>query len=191
MTRRTIVLAAIAAAVWLVPPAASADHDPPHDPRHNPNCAWDSSRSADYDGDGEPDHMVAGVSHNTSFPRQFVEKVWGPLTGQDELPPFFGGHDGPDDATVVLQGDHRMFGANPAHDEDGNPEQQHNGTIYAHVDYDEVEDGRAPRAEWGAGIYEANHLVMFCGASDADPEAAACLAGYEIYRMTDEPCPQD
>jgi len=195
MTRR-IVLAGLAVAAWLVPFSATADHSPPHDTRRNPNCAWDSKRSADYDGDGQPEHFVAGASHNTSFPRQFVTHVWEPLTGEDQLPPFFGGHDGPDNATVVVQGDHRMLGANPAHveedDPESDPEQLHNGAIYAHVDYDEVENGRAPRAEWGAGIYEANHLVMTCGATDEPVFAVACLNGMEIGRYnSDEPCPLD
>ncbi|HEX9713442.1 MAG TPA: hypothetical protein VGB52_12945 [Actinomycetota bacterium] len=188
MRKLLVALAVIATAGAL--PAARADHDPAHDPRHNPNCAWDSSRSADWDGDGQPDHMVLGVAHNTSFPRQVVTMTE-PYTGMDHVPPFFGSDDGPDNATVVVQGDHRMLGANPAHTEEGDPEQQHNGAIRAHVDYDDVENGRTPRAEWGFGIYEANHLVMACGSTDGDPEAAACLAGNEIYRMTDEDCPED
>ncbi len=188
--KRPLVAISLLAAV-VTSGLAEADHDPAHDTRNNPNCAWDSKRSADYDGDGEPDHMVIGVTHNTTFPRQVVTQVWEPLTGEEQIPPFFGGNDGPDDVTVVIQGDHRMFGANPTHDEDDNPEQLHNGAIYAHVDYDDVEEGRAPRAEWGVGIYEADHLVMACGASDEETEAAVCVAGMEIVRMTDEECPTE
>lgn len=187
---RTRIALLIVAAVWAGPWAASADHPAPHDPRHNPNCAWDAERSADWDDDGEPDHMVIGLAHNTSFPRQVVVLLE-PYTGIDHIPPFFGSDEGPDNATIVVQGDHRMLGANPAHTDEGDPEQQHNGAIYAHVDYDDVERGRTPRAEWGAGIYEANHLVMACGSTDGDPEAAACLAGNEIFRMTPEECPED
>jgi len=192
MIKRLFTLAVLA--LTIVPAVASADHDPRHDTRPNPNCAWDAERSADWDGDGEPDHFVFGVSQNTSFPRQIVTEVWEPLTGMDNIPPFFGQNDGPDNVTVTMQGDHRMLGANPATDESGesdDPEQKHNGAIRFHADYNEVENGRAPRAEWGVGIYEANHLVMFCGSTDQDPEAAACLAGTEIHRMTEEECPED
>lgn len=187
MKLRTLILGATI--VVAVAPVARAEHDPPHDPRSNPNCAWDSRKSTDANHDGEPDHMSTGVAHDTSFPRQVVT-VLEPYGGPDQIPPFFGGHDGPDQVTFWMQGDHRMLGANPTHDEEGNPEQLHNGAIYASVDYDDVESGRAPRAEWGAGIYEANHLVMACGSTDGDPEAAVCLDGEEYYRMTEEECPQ-
>lgn len=190
MKVRTSLGIAVVVAAWIVPAIASADHQPSHDTRHNPNCAWDSRRSTDANHDGEPDHFSTGVSHDTSFPRQIVT-VLEPYGGPDQLPPFFGGHDGPDQITIWMQGDHRMFGANPAHTGDGEPEQLHNGAIYLHIDYDDVESGRAPRMQWGVGVYEANHLVMGCGATDADPEAAACLNGMEIARMTDEECPQD
>lgn len=178
---------------WLVPIGALAGHQPPHDTRPNPNCAWDSSRSVDWDGDGQPDHMVAGISHNTSFPNQVIEKVWRPVTGQDGVPliPWLGANEGPDDVTVTIQGDHRMLGANPPQDENGNPEQLHNGAIRAHVDYDQIENGREPEYELGFGIYEADHLVMLCLSSDAPPEAAVCLAGNDIYRMTEEQCPTE
>jgi hypothetical protein len=192
MIRKMAVLM-IVGAVWLAPALGQADHDPRHDTRHNPNCAWDAKRSADWNGDGEPDHMVVGLGHDTSFPRQIVTVIE-PYTGIDQIPPFFGTTDGPDQVSVVVQGDHRMLGANPPTDETGDsdtPEQQHNGAIYAHVDYDDVESGRTPRAEFGAGIYEANHLVMACGSTDGDPEAALCPNGTEVYRMTDEECPQD
>ncbi len=192
MKSRMLVLAFVAT-IAAAPAAVRADHDPSHDTRYNPNCAWDSKRSADYDGDGEPDHMIIGVAHNTTFPRQIINIIE-PLTGIDQIPPFFGAHDGPDNASVVVQGDHRMLGANPAHDEEGetnDPEQKHNGAIYANVDYDDIEYGRAPKAAAGAGIYEANHLTMACVGTEQDPEAAVCLSGREFYRLTDEPCPQD
>ena len=188
MKRLLAVIAALG--MTFIPALASAEHDPSHDTRHNPNCAWDSRRSTDANNDGEPDHFSTGVAHDTSFPRQIVT-VLEPYGGPDQLPPFFGGHDGPDQITFWMQGDHRMLGANPTHDENGNPEQLHNGAIYFHVDYDDVEKGEAPRAQWGAGIYEANHLVMACGATDADPEAAVCLNGMEFFRLTDEECPLD
>lgn len=191
MSKRLFVLAFIAA-IAAAPSVGQADHDPRHDTRHNPNCAWDSKRSADYDGDGEPDHMIIGVGHNTSFPRQIIT-LTEPYTGVGEVPPFFGGHDGPDNASVNIQGDHRMLGANPPTDREGEsdePEQLHNGAVYAHVDYDDLESGRAPKATAGAGIYEANHLAMACVGTEQDPEVAVCPAGNEVYRMTDEPCPQ-
>lgn len=190
MKKRALVLVVIAAA-WLAPVASGADHDPSHDTRHNPNCAWDSRRSTDANHDGEPDHFSTGLAHDTSFPRQVVTLLE-PYGGPDQVPPFFGGHDGPDQITFWMQGDHRMLGANPTHDPDsGDPEQLHNGAIYAHVDYDDIENGRAPRARVGAGVYEANHLVMACAGTEEDPEAALCLNGQEFYRMTDEECPQD
>lgn len=190
--RRFLTLVTLA--MLLVPAGALADHTPPHDTRPNPNCAWDSRRSVDTDGDGEPEHMVVGVTHNTTFPRQIVTTVWKPVTGEEQIPPFFGGHDGPDDVTVYTQGDHRMLGANPAHQENGEPEQLHNGAIYARVDYDEVENGRAPRADAGAGIYEADHLVMACTSTDSAPEdaqVAVCLAGMEFFRQADVECPTE
>jgi hypothetical protein len=193
MRTRSVLLIATVMAGLVGPIAAGANHTPRHDNRPNPNCAWDSKRSADYDGDGEPDHMVVGVGHNTTFPRQVVV-LTEPYTGMDHVPPFFGSNDGPDDVSVVIQGDHRMLGANPATDETGesdDPEQKHNGAIYAHVDYDDVEHGRAPRADFGAGIYEANHLVMVCGSTDGDPTAAACLAGNEFFLHNHDECPED
>ena len=190
MKKRAVVLVAVAAA-WFAPIASRADHDPSHDTRHNPNCAWDSRRSTDANHDGEPDHFSTGIAHDTSFPRQVVTLLQ-PFGGPDQIPPFFGGHDGPDQITFWMQGDHRMLGANPTHDPDtGDPEQLHNGAIYAHLDYDDVENGRAPRADVGAGVYEANHLVMVCGSTDSDPEAALCPNGTEVFLMTDEECPQD
>lgn len=189
--RRFMAPLAVVAAAWLGPVGALADHVP-HDPRPNPNCAWQSGRSVDWDGDGQPDEMVAGASHSTSFPRQVVTKVWYPITGQDYLIiSWLGSKDGPDDVTVVVQGDHRLFGANDQKQPNGDPEQKHNGAVYAHVDYDNVENGRVPEAEGGIGIYEADTLVMAC-ASSADPEvveAAVCLAGREVYRKTSEVCP--
>jgi hypothetical protein len=188
--RQSSLFVGVVLVLGSIPVAAHASHNPPHDPRPNPNCAWDSSRSSDWNGNGEPDHLVVGASANTSFPRQVVTTVWEPLTGQDSIPPFFGAHDGPDDVTVTVQGDHRMFGANAPHDDEGNPEQLHNGAIRAHLDYDEVEHGRQPRAEAGAGVYEADHLAMACFATDGEPEAAVCPAGTMVFRTDpDEPCP--
>lgn len=196
--RRILAPAAVLGAVLIGPVAALATHVE-HDPRPNPNCAWQAGHSVDWNGDGEPDHMVIGASHNTTFPRQVVV-----LAGLEKIPPFFGEHDGPDDAQVVIQGDHRMFGANPAHTEDGDPEQLHNGAIYARADYDRVEhlspttdeDGRIPTAEGGIGIYEANHLVMACAETGEDGSAthvaALCLNGVEIFRTPNAPeCPQE
>lgn len=184
-------LFALTCLTLLAPAGAFADHDPPHDTRPNPNCAWDSKRSVDTNGDGQPEHMAIGLAHNTSFPRQLAP-LWKELTGQDQIPPFFGGNDGPDDVTLYTQGDHRMLGANPERQPNGEPEQLHNGAIYANVNYDDVENGATPTARAGVGIYEADHLIMACWSSDQaadDADVALCLDGEEIYRHTDTPCP--
>lgn len=188
--RTVLTPIAVVALVLASPLASLAKHDPRHDTRPNANCAWDSRKSVDADGDGEPDHFFFAVANNTSFPRQFVKKVWKPVTGQDGIL-FFGSNDGPDNASFTMQGDHRWFGANPAHAPNGDPEQQHNGAIHATFDYDDVEEGRTPTLDAGAGVYEANHLVMVCRSTDGTVNVAVCLAGQKIYRTTDEPCPQD
>lgn len=190
---RRFTLALLALVAGFVPSSAFADHTPRHDTRPNPNCAWDSRRSVDADGDGEPDHFTAGLSHDTSFPRQLVVVLRDRGVPIDQIPPFFGGHEGRDQVTLYMQGDHRMFGANPARQPNGEPEQLHNGAIYAKVDYDDVERGRIPIADVRFGIYEANHLVMACVSTAETPDRwkiVACLNGMAIYPQNYPSCPQ-
>lgn len=196
-------------AMLIVGQAASAvgyaNHRPRHDTRYNPNCAWDSRRSVDGDGNGEPDHFTVAANANFTFPRQLVvvyneqvapvlREAGVPAPPIEQIPPFFGGNEGPDDITIYMQGDHRLFGANPAHQPNGEPEQLHNGAIYFKLDYDDVERGVTPTADVRFGIYEANHLVMLCWRTDQpleDAIVAVCPNGTPIYMQNSEDCPPE
>lgn len=188
--------------------SAHATHAPRHDTRYNPNCAWDSRRSVDADGDGEPDHFTTAANANITFPRQLVvvyneqvlpilQDAGVPAQPIDQVPPFFGGNEGPDDITIYMQGDHRMLGANPAtqsEDPSSEPEQLHNGAIYVKVNYDDVERGATPTADVRFGIYEAEHLVMACWSPGRPLEeaiVAVCPNGAEIYMQNSEDCPPE
>jgi hypothetical protein len=191
--KRPLVMVLALSTAWLVPMLARANHVPHDDREPNPNCAFDAKRSADWDGDGEPDHFIVGLSNSTSFPHQ----VW-VLTGQPgapaPLPSWLGANDNPDKVSVVSQGDHRWLGANPQEEpgNEPNPEQLHNGAVTAQLDYDGVESGAEPKAFAGAGIYEADMLFMACAGTDHEPTVAVCPGnGIPVEYRTDnvEACP--